>query len=303
MAENTTTATAPAPAAPEAAPLAAEVAAPAPEVKVEPPRTFKVKVDGQEMEVDQDELLRGYQLSKAGYKRLEEATTLKRQVEAFISDFEKDPVATMRHLASRPGQGGAAFREAVEKYLYAEYQKEQLSPEKRALMEAEEKLRAAEEEKRQLSERQKAEQLQRQQAYWAKKYDESITEALADPEVGLPKVPSVVKRMADLMGKSLKLGIEVDTREVAKLVKKEYLEAQRELVGKLDGESLYRYLGEDTAKKIRAYEVAQLKVKPTAPASAQASSPAKDVQAKQGGKPMRERDFEDYVKKVARGEA
>ena len=264
-------------------------------------RLHKLKVDGQEIEVDDDELKRGYQLSKTGYKRLEEAAALRKQLEGFIGAFQKDPVATLRQLASQGGKQGTAFREAVEKFLYEEMQREQWSPEKRALWEAEQKLAATQREKEALAEQRKRETFEAQQKHWAAKYEADITAAISAPDVGLPKTPAVVRRMAELMAKSLKLGLDTDPKDIAKLVRQELLEAQKEVLGGLDGEALMKLLGPDLAKRIRAYEVAQLKTRPS-DGAADAPKPAARPAAPAASKKtvMRERDFDAFIRERAR---
>jgi len=264
-------------------------------------KRYKVKVDGEEAEVDEDELLRGYQTTRAAMKRMEEVAQLRGQLESFVKDFQTDPVSTLKKLAAIPGEKGAQFRDAVEKFLYEELQKEKMTPEQRELAEAKEKLRAAEEQRKAVEESQRQAKLQAAQAHWAKKYDEEITAALQDPNIGLPKTPATVRRMAELMGKSLRAGLDIPATDVARLVREEYLEAQREVVSNLDGEQLVRYLGEDVAKKIRAYDVARLKAKPApgAPAPAPAKPAAQPAQPQT--KRMSEREFDEWVKGVARG--
>lgn len=287
--------------APETEPKDGPGAEPKPE-----PRRFKVKVEGEEMEVDEQELLKGYQLSKAGYKRLEQVATLRKQLEGFVQDFHKDPVSTLKKLAEE-NEHGPKFREAVEKFLYAELERERMDPKERALVEAQEKLRRVEEEKKTLAERQRQEAVERQREYWSKKFDEDITSALSDPEVGLPKTPTTVARMAELMAKGIQNNIPVDARDVARLVRDEYIQAQREVVAKLDGEGLMRWLGEDVAKKIRAYETAKLKrpvaapgspAAPTAtPGARPAGAPAKPG-APEPRRPMSPREFDEFLRSV-----
>lgn len=57
----------------------------APEAEPSEPRKFKVKVYGQESEVDEDELVRGYQISVAARRQLEAANAAKRQYEEALA--------------------------------------------------------------------------------------------------------------------------------------------------------------------------------------------------------------------------
>jgi hypothetical protein len=298
--------TAPAPAAPPATPeggVPPEGGEKPPEKPAEPPRRHKLKVDGKEVEVDDEELKRGYQLSKASYQRMEQVAALRKELESFQSAFKQDPVAVMRQLAAGEGNQSKAFRDAVEKFLYDEYQKERMDPRERALLEREEKLRAEEQRRQAWAQEQEELKLQQQQAYWAKKYDEEIGSALADPDVGLPKTAATVKRMAELMSKALQAGLDVPAKDVARIVRDEQAAAQRELFSKLDGAQLYRLLGDEVVKRLRTYELAQVRRTPVAPPAAPEGErpPARKPETKK--QPMSEREFDEYVKRLARGEA
>ena len=54
-------------------------------------RLYKVTVDGQEMEVDEDELRRGYAHNKAAAKRMEEAAFTRKEAEQVIRLFKDNP--------------------------------------------------------------------------------------------------------------------------------------------------------------------------------------------------------------------
>lgn len=297
-----------APATPEAAanPTAELAGEKPPEKKDEPVvppkpevRRHKLKVDGAEVEVDDDELKRGYSLSQASYKRMEEVSKLKKELQGFTAAFKKDPVSVMRQLASGEGGESKAFREQVEKFLYEEMQREKMDPRERALVEREEKLRVEEQKRTAWAEEQEAARLQAQQDYWSKKYDEDISAALAEPGIGLPKTAATVGRMAELMSKALTAGIDVAAKDVARLVRDEQLKSQKELLGGLTGEQLISFLGEETVKKIRLHEVALLR---KAPAAAPAPAPAAAPKGPAPRKTMSERDFDNHLKQLINGQ-
>jgi hypothetical protein len=263
-------------------------------------RKYKVKVDGNELEVDDQELVRGYQLSKTSYQRLEEAKKLQSQVEQFQELLDADPVKALEHLAKQKGKNVGAYREAMERHLYDLIRQEQLSPQERERLALEEKVKAYEEEKKTASERAEQEEMQRLQQHYQAEYDKQITEALNTAD--LPKTPATVRRMASLMQKNLQLGLDLQPAQIVKMVRDEYLEEQREILGKLDGESLLKFLGEDLATKIRKHDVAKLKAgqKTIAKPPTKQPEPAAPAGPKKNG--LNEDEWNSRLRRIMRGE-
>ena len=61
-------------------------------------RLFKVMVDGQEVEVDEKELLRGYAHNKAASKRMEEAAMSRKEAEQVLKLFKQNPKEAFKLL-------------------------------------------------------------------------------------------------------------------------------------------------------------------------------------------------------------
>jgi hypothetical protein len=55
-------------------------------------RMYKVKVDGVEQEVDEEELLRGYSHRAAADKRMNEASLSRKEAEQVIRLFKENPI-------------------------------------------------------------------------------------------------------------------------------------------------------------------------------------------------------------------
>jgi hypothetical protein len=85
------------------------------EKKAPPPASFKVKVDGEESEVDQEELIRGYQLARTSHKRFQEASQYKKDADRIIESLDKDPIQTAFHRLESKYNGDT---ERAEKELY-----------------------------------------------------------------------------------------------------------------------------------------------------------------------------------------
>lgn len=224
-------------------------------------KKFKLKVDGQELEeeidlADEESLKRHLQMSKAAQKRMSEAAKARRDAEELIGMFKGDIKSVLKQ-ADKLGKSPAQVRKELEEYFAEQLEEEMLSPEQKAVKEAQRIIREREEEqKRAVQEREAREKQELQQRY-AEDYDRKITEALSSG--GVPKTARTVKRMAELMYKNLDMGLDLEPQHLATLVKEDYLNEMREMLGAADGDTLLKLLGDDTANKIRKADLARLK--------------------------------------------
>lgn len=229
-------------------------------VSEEKPRNvkkLKLKVDGseyeEEIDLDNEEyLVRQLQLAKAAQKRMQEASMTKKQAEQFIKMLRQDPIKVLQnpHL-------GVDFRKIAEDYLAAQLEQELLSPEERQLREYKQKVEEFESEKKRQQEEAEQTQMARLQEHYAQEYDKKITEALS--QSGLPKTPKTVRRMAELMSKNLEFGYELEPKQLVEMVREDYLNEIRELIGASEGDTLLKILGDDVSNKIRKADLARLK--------------------------------------------
>ena len=215
-------------------------------------RKHKVKVDGQDLEVDEEELKRGYSHQRAANKILQEGKTARKQAEEFIN-MMKDP-EKFWDVAKRLGHDD---RKMAEERLGARLQEEMMDPRDRELRDA--KLRVKEFEDRETIEKDRIEK-QRSDILkdkYAKEYTEQFTQALSESQ--LPPTKAMVAEMARYIQRSAKIGFQMTAHEAAKLVKEDLLEAQKRLIGNSDGETLIKLLGQETANKIRQYDTNKLR--------------------------------------------
>jgi len=102
------------------------------EKTVEQPSKYKVKVDGNEMDVALEELITSYQTRSASDKRFNEAAKMRKEIDSLIEAVEKDPFAIHKLK-------GIDARKAAEELLLAEIQKEEeasrLTPEQKEIRE------------------------------------------------------------------------------------------------------------------------------------------------------------------------
>lgn len=253
-------------------------------------RKYKYKADGKdyEEELDDSELQRRLSLSKAAYKRMEEAAITKKQAETFVKMLQDDPLKVLTH----PQFGGnKKFREIAESFLARELEQEMLSPGEIKQRQMEERLRQYEEQEK--TQKQKAEEAQmlKLQEHYQQDYEQKIIKGLQSQN--LPKTPKTVRRMAELMAKSAEHGIDLDPEHLAEIVRQDYVNEMREMFGSTEGDMLLNLLGEDVGNKIRKADLAKLKGGASTQQKFQAQPQAP---AERKGK-VKSSDYEAHLKK------
>lgn len=225
----------------------------APEAAPEPKR-HKLKVDNEELEVDEEELKRGYAHNKAASKRMEEAAAMRKQAEQAFAML-KDP-AQLRKLLEDP-RVGVDFRKLAEDYVWEQLQEEALTPEQKKQKDIErelEKYRNSEKERAATSEREEAEKLQQK---YSDEYERTIIQAL--DQGGIPKTRGAVRRMAQYLQLAVANNLEVSPADLVARVRQDLIEEHQSMYGEGDPTTLLSILGEDLAKKIREADLKRLK--------------------------------------------
>lgn len=215
-------------------------------------RKYKVKVDGEELEVDESELLRGYSHQKAANKILQQGAAARKQAEEFIS-MMRDPEKfydTAKKLGHDP-------RKLAEEYLAKQLEDELLDPRDKELKEAKAKLKKIEDMEKAEKEAIEAKRNEVLKQKYAKDYSDQFVSALQ--ETSLPPTKAMVAEMAKYVSRAAKIGFKMTAQEAAQLVKEDVQTAHQRLIGDSDGEVLIKLLGDDVANKIRKYDTQRLK--------------------------------------------
>lgn len=233
------------------------------------PKKRKIKIDDEEIEVDDAELERGYQKARAANKRFEEAAKLRKEAEAkeqrvsqFLEALEADPAAIVTKILGRD-----KFIEIAENALWQHIQKQKQYEglpehvvkelhEKELLAEKARKYEELERQQREEQERQKAEA---EQAQYRQKWEKTIVEGLEQHGADLPRTMETVARAAKFIQAALDNDVPVDMAEVAEQVRESYINEHRALFSQMTPEQAFKLFGEDTARKLREYDLSRLK--------------------------------------------
>lgn len=218
-------------------------------------RKFKLKVDGQEIEVDEEELKRGYSHQRAANKILQEGKQAKKQAEQ-VFNMLKDKSQLVTAL-KKLGYDDKALREVSEEYLTETLKYEMLDERERELLETKKKLKSYEEMEAQQKQEAEARRLNEMKKKFSEEYSQKFVEALKESR--LPANKQMVSEMAKYIHRASKIGFEMTPQEAAKLVREDIENAHRNLYGDVDAETLVKILGEPGLQKLRTYDVSRLK--------------------------------------------
>lgn len=241
----------------EAAP-AQEPAEKAEAEKAEAKRRFKLKVNNQEEEWDEDKVLEWAQKGRASHKVFEDAAKARKEAEEKLAKI-KDP----RELRKILQEAGVDFRKVSEEYLFEQLEEDNLTPEQKELRELK---RFKEEQERLAQERAQQEEQARLQAaeeHYTQHYDNQIVKALEAS--ALPRSPGVIRRVAQHMLTALESDIDLDPADAIEMVRADYATDIKSVLGGLNENDLLQLLGDDVAGKIRKADLARVKTAPTQP--------------------------------------
>lgn len=218
-------------------------------------KKYKVKVDGEELEVDEDELLKGYQKHKGASKAFQEAAELRKQSEQLVKMLKdnKGRVDVFKKL-------GIDVRQFAEDYLLEQLEEERLSPDEKEKREIRRKLAEYESkdkaEKERLQKESLEQKLQQRYAIIQREID-----TLVANQTELPKTNYVKERLimyVDRMAGKPEYE-HVKLADLLPLVKQDLIEQQKQLFAESDYDSLEKLYGPDIMKKFRQAEAKKLK--------------------------------------------
>lgn len=213
-------------------------------------QTYTVKVNGEEIEVSQDELIRGYSTNKAAQEKFREADAMRKQAEKFVEMLQEDPAYVLEQM-------GMDVRSLAEHYLAERLQYESLSDEERELIEAKQKLARYEAQQKAQQEEQYQRELSEKVEAARGEYVTRINTAL--DTAGLPQTDWTVQRMAKYMHEALSSDDpaiqKLSDSDIVELVAEDYAEE----LSKMPAETLERLLGKEAANTLRKNDLSKLK--------------------------------------------
>lgn len=232
-------------------------------------RKLKLKLEGGEVELPENEVIALAQQGKVAQKRFQEAAQMRREAEEVLSFLKANPKEAFQKL-------GIDVRKFSEDTLMEILQQETMSPEQRKAKEMEQELRKYRDAEKAAADKKQAEEMQRLESTHLNNYQETFIKALQ--VAGLPRTTFTVKRMAEHQIVANRKGYTIDPQSLAKLVREDYDLAQKEIYGSADEDTLLNLLGDDGVKKVQKALIKKLKSKPSVQAKSENISQPSPVQ-------------------------
>lgn len=217
----------------------------------------KIKVDGQELELTQEEIDKYASLGKAAHKRMQEAAEvnkkfekLEQNVDVFLEMLKSNPERVLADM----GHDVKALAEAIMNKEVEEAAKTPEQKEKeellRKLEEAENKNKEAESEKKRIASEKMNNEI-------ASQIEKDINDAIESNKA--PKDPEFVRKVADLLLLATAKGIDVSAADVIPLAVKHRTEHFKATIPTLSDEELENMLGKDRISALRRRYLQKLK--------------------------------------------
>jgi hypothetical protein len=239
-------------------------------------RRLKLRIDNQEVELDESEVVANYRKGKDSSKllskveqRRQEALKAQAQAEGLFNRL-KDK-GNLRSTLAELGYSKDDIRRISEQTILEEIELEKMSPAERRAHELQQELDAHK------SEKQKAEEEKKQAAFETEKarhQDEFANLFMETMErTGLPRSSGrfVVQRMAALYAQNEEAGLESSPEEMAAHVMRGLETEHRGVLSGLEGDALLERLGPDVVKRVLGAHLARVNKKRTGGVAEQAS--------------------------------
>lgn len=214
----------------------------------------RLKIDGEEKEIPEEQVLAAAQKWLAGDNRLQKAAEERKTVDQYMKEieaFKKDPKNALKTAGLNPVEIAQAWLREQEEYeAMDEHQRENLTL-KQKLAELEQRL---EEEGK--SKKEQQQQLMRQRA--ATEIDKEIGEALK--EIGRKPTPRLVARLAETMIANLRTkGSRMPAKDALTKAESQLKAETTEWLEQLPPEDLLSFLPKKVVEAIRKSEVERVK--------------------------------------------
>jgi len=214
---------------------------------------FKTKIDDieEEVELDEDQIKRDYQRMKASDKRFQEASTLRKQADEFISKL-KDKQGLIEVLR----QAGHDPRALAEEFLGNELRVELMTPEQKRIYELERDLFITRQTQKQRDDQEMSAKEAQATEKLSQQMNQEIIEALKSANI--PQEAYSVRRMADIIRNGFSHGEVISWSDAAKILERDIKTQVSSVVKKMSPEKILETFGEEVANTIRKYDLSKL---------------------------------------------
>lgn len=204
-------------------------------------RLFKVTINGQEQEVDEKELLRGYTHSKAAEQKMQEAAMTRKQAQEVMQIMKENPLLAFQKLGIDP-------RKFASYVTDLDLKESMMTPDQKKMRDMHNQLQYYQQQEKAAQQRYQQEQAEIQNQQMTAQIQTDIISTLESNSV--PKTPFTVGRIAYYMEAAMNAGYEdVKPQDVIQYVREDYAHDFKQYIGGLSDDTLSEFLGKDILLK------------------------------------------------------
>lgn len=226
--------------------------------------SLKLKVNGQEFDEELpfqfeenpeavEYLTKQLQLSKAAQSAMQENSSYKKQVNAFLGQLKGNTRQALVDMGIDP-------KEFAAQVIEDEIKKSQMSPEQRRQQELETELNTLKEEAKRKDDEFKSKEMERLQQMEFSKIESQMMNAIAKTD--LPKEPYIIRRVAEYMYTAAKHNVELTPDDVMPLVRNELLSDLQKIINSLPEDKAEEFIGKEVLNRFRKKNLAKAKQTP-----------------------------------------
>jgi hypothetical protein len=216
-------------------------------------KSYKLKVGGKDVDVDEAELLKRAQMGMSADEKWQEAAKMRKQLDGFMSMLQKDPAKALEKL-------GFDVDELAERRIQQRIEEMRKSPEQLEKEKMQQELEQIRAEREQEKEDVRTREMKQLQDHFAIEIENDISSALDNNEFGFPKSPYVVKRIADTMILAMKNGYkDVKASDVLPIVRDEIRKELHDMYSSSPDEVFEQLVGKDRLNKYRRGKIKKTK--------------------------------------------
>jgi len=235
--------------------------------------TYKIKVDGEELELSREEMIRYAQQGRAGQKRMAEAAQIKKEAIDLIDMLRSDPES----ILSDPAILGSKDEviKFAQKILANQMEEEMKSPEMREKEQLQKEVEALRKQMKDEAESKSKAEYERLVAQEEEKLQNEINDAIDSS--GLPASPFVLKRISDVLIMAAENNKQISPKQAMNIVKKEMQKDIQEYLKLSPDEALEELMGGDRIKSLRKKQLSKAKATATETAAPSVNSQMRPV--------------------------
>lgn len=225
------------------------------EVKGSDGELFKIKVDGEEIQLKRDEMVRLAQMGKAGQRAMQEKAELQKSITAFIEALKSDPGTVLKEDL------GMDVNKFAQELLARQLEEESMDPKEKELRELKAQLERINKEKEEEKKRMEREQFEAEVARYEQELETQVQEAFEANK--LPRSPIFLMRMADLLEEAQNRNLNVSPKQIASIIKEDWLNQTKSALGSFDDDQLESILGSEIVSRLRKQSLKKAKSVPS----------------------------------------